>query len=149
MVVPKLRPDWGAADPVPWLLRSGVIILILAVCGLTVDFAAWGPIRAWAWQTRVVAPVEQAWGFHAELKQLPTVGEQLVVTSVVGNGPFAAAGIRPGAIIPNPRCSWYAMSGGFYGTLSEAKDEAAVRLVVDPGQNPNGVIVRVSRKSAT
>ena len=150
MTTIKRRRTWETRglSPTAWLVRSAVIILVLAICGLVVDFGLWGPVRDWAWQSCVVTPVESAWGFHAEWQDSPQFGDQMVITAVTTDGAFASAGIRPGAIIPHPRCAWYAISGGFFGTLSEAADEARVRLVLEPGQHPDGSVVTVRRRQA-
>ncbi len=139
----------SALNPAPWLVRCGFVMSVLAICGLAVDFGVWGPIREWAWQTWVVTPVERTWGFHAEWRTIPESGDHLVITTVALDGSFAAAGIKPGAVIPHPRCAWYAWSGGFFGTLSEAKEEASVRLILARSQYPEGVLVTVQRRRAT
>lgn len=138
-----------AQDPRPWLVRSAMVLFILGVCALAVDFGVWGPTREWMWQTQVVRPTEQTWGFHAEWRAVEGRGQRLVVLEVTPGGPFEAAGIEPGTVIYGGECAWYEWRGGFYGVLSESGDEALVTTLQTRDGRPQKVVVRVERRQAT
>ena len=138
-----------ALSPTFGLARCTYLLGVLGICWLALDFLVWGPVREWAWQSWVVAPVERAWGFHAEWQTLPGHGTHLVITSVQRGGAFAGAGIAPGAVLPHPACGWYTLLGGFYAEFSEGREAATFRIITEPSQYPGGILVRVQRKPAT
>jgi hypothetical protein len=147
MQTTRLDTTWESVErnPITWLRRSLLIMFVLAICGLVVDFVSWGPIRASFWDVLVVRPVERSWGFHAEWTTDPDGGPQLIIRQVQPGGPFERAGIMPGTLVPHPRCAWYALRGGFYGQLADAKSETVLRLIPDHLQVPEERTVVVRR----
>ena len=109
-----------------------VVLAVLGLLYVALDLSVNGPFATWTFELAVVRPVERAYGFDAEWETVAGHAH-LVITNIVPGGRFDRAGVRPGYAFAPARCGWFALAGGWYALLLDAKGPAGVALQIVPG----------------
>ena len=122
----------AAFAPERALRTFAVVLSVLGLLYVALDLTVNGPFATWTFELAVVRPVESAYGFDAEWETVAGRAH-LVINTVVPGGRFDRAGIRPRYAFAPARCGWFALGGGWYALLFNAKTPAGVSLQTVPG----------------
>ncbi|HYI10491.1 MAG TPA: hypothetical protein VEK57_15630 [Thermoanaerobaculia bacterium] len=109
-----------------------VVIAVLGLLYAALDLSVNGPLAMWTFELAVVRPVESAYGFDAEWESVAGHAS-LVIRETAPGGRFDRAGIRRGYAFAPARCGWFALGGGWYALLSDARRPVDIALQTVPG----------------